>query len=131
MKPLGELWNRPCSYISLSESHTFGEKQAKEYKHEKYGLSGVMLMNLKALREDEFERKAFIPFNSSFLSLWCHEESIINYYFYNKLDFIDRKYNYCYRREYRNPVKTEDIVLLHFPSREKGNMSLVFKTVMK
>jgi len=131
MKPLNELWNKDCKYICLTESHTFGEKQAREYNHQKYGLSGVMLMNLKALREDNFESKAFVPFDSSFLSLWCHEESIINYYFYKKLEFVDKKYNYCYRREYREPLKTEDIVLLHFPSREKANMQLVYKTIIK
>ena len=130
-KPLGDLWNKSCDYIAMSESHKFGDKQAAEYNHTRYGLSGVMLMNLKAMREDNFIEKSFVPFDSSFLSLWCHEESIINYYFYDKIDFIDRKYNYCYRRDYRNPVPTDEIVLLHFPAGEKGNMSLVYKTIVR
>lgn len=131
LKPLNDLWKTKCDYIGLTESHSFGAKQAKEYKHEKYGLSGVMLMNLKALREDNFEKKAFVPFNSDFLSLWCHEESIINYYFYNKLSFIDIKYNYCYNRHYDSPLLQSEIALLHFPSKEKNIMKRVFDESLK
>lgn len=120
---LEDLWKMDCDFINLCESHIGGEKQAKAHGHKKYGLSGVMVMNLKALREFNFIEKAFKPFELD-LPLWCHEESIINHYFYDKLTFIDRKYNYCYNRIYREPV--ENIVLLHFPSSEKRYMRLEY-----
>ena len=119
--PLDELWNMECNYICLTESHTYGEKQAKEHNHEKYGLSGVMLMNLKALREDNFTEKSFVPFDTSPFKIWCHEETIINHYFYDKLTFIDRKYNYCHNRTYRKPIPEMKAVLLHYCGGNKSD----------
>lgn len=125
--PLDELWNMECKYICLTESHTYGEKQAKEHNHEKYGLSGVMLMNLKALREDNFTEKSFVPFDYTPYRIWCHEETIINHYFYDKLTFIDRKYNYCHNRTYRKPIPEEKAVLLHYCG---GNKDAMFKHIV-
>lgn len=119
---LEELWNTDCPYICVTESHMFGQKQAKEHNHEKYGLAGVMLMNLKALREDNFTEKAFQPFDYDKYSLWCHEETIINHLFYDKLKFVDKKYNYCHKRTYKNPIDEKDAVLLHFPGPDKSGM---------
>jgi len=122
LKPLDELWNIDCPYICLTESHTYGEKQAIEHAHCKYGLSGVMLMNLNELRKDNFTNKAFQPFNKQPYKLWCHEETIINHYFYNKLKFIDIKYNYCHNRQYKKSLLENEITLLHFPGNTKYKM---------
>ena len=130
-KPLDELWNSNCKYITLTESHTYGKKQACEHGHARYGLSGVMLMNLEEMRKDNFKEKAFKPFDSSKITLWCHEETIINHYFYDKLTFADVKYNYCYNRQYDHPLKNDEIALLHFPSKEKKAMKLIFETNFK
>ena len=48
--PLNELWEMPCEYINICESHNHGKLQAKDLGHEKYGLTGMMVMNLKNLR---------------------------------------------------------------------------------
>lgn len=125
LKPLNELWDMDCKFINLTESYIIGERQALEHGHEKYGLSGVMVMNLKELRGFNFIEKAFKPFEID-LPLWCHEESIINHYFYDRLTFIDRKFNYCYHRSYREPLSEDKIVLLHFPSSEKRYMRLEY-----
>ena len=120
--PLDELWLTPCKYICLTESHTYGDKQALEHNHEKYGLSGVMLMNLKALREDNFTEKCFVPFDYSPFKIWCHEETIINHYFYDKLTFVDRKFNYCHNRIYTKPIPESKAVLLHYCGGNKSGM---------
>lgn len=122
--PLNELWNTECNYICLTESHSYGEIQAKEHNHEKYGLSGMMLMNLQALREDNFIEKAFIPFDYSPYKIWCHEETIINHYFYDKLTFVNKKFNYCHNRIYKEPILEKDAVLLHYCG---GNKKDFFK----
>lgn len=119
--PLDELWNTQCDYICLSESHTYGDKQAKEHNHKKYGLSGMMLMNLKALREDNFIEKSFVPFDTTPYKIWCHEETIINHYFYDKLTFVDRKFNYCHNRTYKNPISEMNAVLLHYCGGNKAD----------
>lgn len=126
LKPLNELWEQPCKFISLTESHIAGERQALEHGHEKYGLSGVMLMNLDILRKFNFTEKALKPFELP-VRLWCHEETIINYYFYYNLKFIHRKYNYCFNRRYREPIPLDEVYLLHFPGEEKRYMAEIYQ----
>lgn len=41
--------------------------------------TGLMLMNLKALREDNFSKKIFNGMNTIKTSFWCHEETLLNY----------------------------------------------------
>ena len=94
---LKELWNKDV-YLGMTQSHTAGLEQAKEHGHDKYFLSGVMLMNLKALREDNFTEKCLEPFN--FDGQWQHEETIINKLFFDKITELDYKYNYCHNRHY-------------------------------
>jgi len=130
LKPLDELWNMECDYINLAECHLGGIKNAKEHKHEKYGLAGMMVMNLKALREDNFTKKAFTPFDYSIYSKWFHDQTIINHYFYDKLTFVDTKYNYCFERRYKKPLPLKNIVLLHFPSSKKENMAVIYKLII-
>lgn len=125
---LKQLWNIECPYICLTESHKYGKVQAKELGHSKYGLSGVMLMNLKALREDNFTQKMFEPFESP-VSKWCHEETIINYFYYDKLKFIDKKYNYCHNRIYSNPIRESQAVLLHYCGGKKSKLKMLERRI--
>lgn len=127
--PLDELWNTKCNYIVLTESHSHGLKQAEELGLEKYGLSGMMLMNLKNLRKENFteyclsfENKIPTPQTG-----WCHEETIINVAWHDKLTFIDHKFNYCVNRRYNNPIREQDAVLLHYVGRQKDLMSFQYK----
>lgn len=49
-------------------------------RHRKHWLhSGLMLMNLRALREDNFSKKIFNGINTIKTSFWCHEETLLNY----------------------------------------------------
>ena len=122
--PLDELWNTKCNYIVLTESHNFGLQQAQELGVEKYGLSGMMLMNLKNLRSVNFteyclsfEDKIPTPKTG-----WCHEETLINVAFNDKLTFTDKKFNYCINRKYTNPIREKDAVLLHYVGKQKELM---------
>ena len=110
---LEELWNEECDFICLTESHNYGKIQAQELKHEKYGLSGVMLMNLEELRKADFTKKCFQSFGCP-VKKWCHEETLINFFFYKRLKFIDKKYNYCHNRIYDDPIPESEAVLLHY-----------------
>lgn len=118
--PLNELWEMPCEYINLCESHKLGKNQAIELKHEKYGLSGMMVMNLENLRKVDFTKKCmevmkFCP--EPMLTGWHHEETCINVGFYDKLNFIDHRWNYCHLREYDDPIPEAQAKILHYVGR--------------
>lgn len=119
---LKELWNMNCDYICLAETSVQWKNIAKSFNHEKYADAGVMLMNLKALRADHFTEKAFQPFDTEKYDPWFHDETIINHFFYDKLTFIDQKYNYFYKRKYEHPIPEKEAVNLHFIGKYKGDM---------
>lgn len=122
-KSLDELWNIPCKYINLCESHSYGKVQAQALGLHKYGLSGMMVMNLDNLREIDFTNKCLeiekIPEPSVG---WQHDETMINLSMKGKLNFIDKKFNYCVNRGYDNPIPYSEAHLLHFIGNQKDKM---------
>ena len=122
--PLDDLWNEDVTYIGLCESHNYGKKQAEELGINLYGLSGMMLMRLDNLRKIDFTKKCF-ELESKVPELktgWCHEESILNYGLWDKLTFLDKKYNYCFHRQYDDPIDYNDAVILHICGKDKSYM---------
>ena len=117
-KPLDELWKEPVRYIGLCESYIIGQRQAKELGLKKYGLSGVMVMNLKNLRKIDFTQKCLEV--KAEPKLWCHEETLINVAMKGKLKFLPVKWNYCHNRDYgKNSVNEEDAAILHICGADK------------
>lgn len=111
-RPLKTLWEQDCPFICATESHAFGQVQAQELGLKKYALTGMMLMNLKALRQAHFTERCLARLaqeNPKF-----HDETIINLEFNDKIKFIDVKYNYCRNRQYINPIRESDAYLLHY-----------------
>ena len=122
--PLKELWDMPCEYINLCESHAYGKKQAKAIGTEKYGLTGMMVMNLKNLRKIGFTEKC-LEVEQNYptpTTGWQHDETCINVAMKDKLTFIDHKWNYCHNREYDRPIREWDAKILHFVGRDKKDM---------
>lgn len=111
-RPLDSLWKMPCDFICATESHKYGKTQAKELGLKKYALTGMMLMNLKALREANFTQRCLNRLQKE--NPKFHDETIINLEFNDKITFIDHKYNYCHNREYDNPIDESDAYLLHY-----------------
>lgn len=122
-RPLNDLWAEKCEYICATESHIFGKVQAAELHLQKYALTGMMLMNLKALREMNFTQKCLDKL-AEVKPKW-HDETIINLVMADKLRFIDKKYNYCRDRIYDNPIPEQDAYLLHYVGRQKCEMLAV------
>lgn len=120
-RPLKTLWETGCPFICATESHAYGKVQAQELGLKKYALTGMMLMNLKALRQAHFTERCLERLakeNPKF-----HDETIINLEFNDKIKFIDVKYNYCRNRQYVNPIKESDAYLLHYVGgRQKADM---------
>lgn len=114
-RPLKTLWSQDCPFICATESHSYGKVQAKQLGLKRYALTGMMLMNLKALRENNFterclQRLAKEQANTTFF----HDETIINLEFNDRIKFIDVKYNYCKDRKYDLPIRESDAYLLHY-----------------
>lgn len=123
-KPLDELWNMNPEYIALTESHAFGRYQAQALGADKYGLTGMMLMNLTALRAMNFTELCLDVNNSKWTPStgWQHDETCINIALRGKLTFIDKKFNYCHNRTYYAPINESDAYILHFVGRDKDDM---------
>lgn len=119
-RPLASLWNTPCDFICGTESHSFGKSQAAELGRDRYMLTGVMLMNLDALRAADFTNRCIRRMESDQFS-W-HDESVINLEFGDQIAFIDKKYNYCHNRDYDEPIPESDAYILHFVGKHKNAM---------
>lgn len=119
-RPLNDLWNEKCPFICATESHLFGKVQAAELHLQRYALTGMMLMNLKALRKADFTQKCLDKLNE--VNPKWHDETIINLLFNDKIRFIDKKFNYCRDRIYDNPIPEQDAYLLHYVGRQKKDM---------
>lgn len=119
-KPLDDLWNIKCPFICATESHSYGKIQANELGLDKYALSGMMLMNLKELRKQNFTKRCLERLSKE--NPKFHDETIINLEFNKQIKFIDVKYNYCKNRIYDNPINEEDAYLLHYVGNQKKDM---------
>jgi len=122
---LQEMWETPCEYINACQSHNFSKQQAEQLGIDYYINVDSMVMNLEALRADNFTDKAFDKMHEahSRVGLWCNEESMINYVFHKKIKLLPQKYNYAYAREYDDPMDYDKAVILHFIGLEKDNMT--------
>ena len=121
-RPLNDLLNEKCEFICATESHQYGKIQAQELGLKRYALTGMMLMNLDALRKSDFTKRCLdrlAKINPS-----QHDETVINLEFNDKIRFIDVKYNYCRSRKYDNPILESDAYLLHYVGRQKADMLL-------
>ena len=119
-RPLGQLWKEKCDFICATESHSYGTMQARELGLDKYALTGMMLMNLKALRKANFTQVCLDRLAKETPKF--HDETIINLAFHDKIRFIDKKYNYCRKRPYLEPIPESDAYLLHYVGGQKADM---------
>ena len=131
--PLDILWETDVEYIGLCESHNYGKVQAKDLGIKKYGLSGMMLLNLANLRRIGFTKRAFELEKTIQTppSGWFHEETIINFFFWDKLEFLPIRYNYCFHRQYEHPIDYNDAVILHVCGKDKSYMFEYAKRIEK
>lgn len=105
-------------YLDFDEKHYLRLTGVKNYVN-----AGVLLMNLKNLRNDNFLSKA-LSFDcnskSIFKKHWSHDQTIINELYQNKIKIIDVKYNA--QLDYHRQVKISEIpnnsILVHFMGTE-------------
>lgn len=122
---LEELYNIPFddNYIVGCQSHDYSKIQAKDLEIPKYLNSGVMLLDLKAMRENnvsDYLRKNFKGLLKK-VQLWVYDETIINGLLYDKVKFISEKWNYCVNRQY-NGREVAEPKILHYIGGDKSGM---------
>lgn len=96
-----ELWNIDIEdyYLAAVEEPLvtyFMFQQLKNTKTKKYFNSGIMLMNLKRIRDQQLNRKMIdmiFNWDESILKPAVVEQSLLNYYLKDKIKFIDFKWN--------------------------------------
>ena len=123
-RSLKELWNIPVEYIGICESHKFGEKQAQALGLPKYGITGVMLMNLKNLRKINFTARC-LDVEANYMTPstgWQHDETCINVAMAGLMTFLDKKYSYCHNRKYDYPIPEKEAYILHYVGDTKKDM---------
>lgn len=120
-QPLDKLWNTKVKYLGLCESHDAGKAQAEDLGIDRYVNTGVMLMNLKALRKINFTEKCLNA--QAEPKLWCHEETLLNVAMYGKIEYLPEKWNYCVNREYgERTLNPEDVAIWHYCGKIKSPM---------
>lgn len=100
---LEELWSMNVPYIGLCHSHDFGKGQAEEIGIPYYGITGLMVMNLDALRKinfTEFALYALDHFKFPKTNWYC-DETILNCCFFDRFKFLKTKWCFCYNRRYK------------------------------
>lgn len=111
-RPLNELWEMECPFICATESHSYGILQARELGLKRYALTGMMLLNLKEMRRANFTNRCLARLKKE--QPRFHDETIINLEFFDRIKFIDKKFNYCRNRLYQQPILESDAYLLHY-----------------
>ena len=120
-QPLDELWNTEVKYLGLCESHDAGKEQALDLGIERYAITGMMVMNLKALRRLGFTQKCLNAEANP--KLWCHEETLLNVAMQGKIEYLPEKWNYCFGRGYKGrELKPENVAILHIVGKNKQAM---------
>lgn len=122
--PLNDLWDMNCDYINLTESHAYGKKQAEAIGAKKYGLTGMMVMNLKNLRKIDFTKRCLdveMHYPTP-ITGWQHDETCINVAMKDYITFIDKKWNYCHNRTYDLPIKESNAKIIHYVGKDKAQM---------
>lgn len=111
------------NYIIGCESHDFGKIQASELGIPKYLNSGVMLLDLKAMRKNkvsDYVRANFKPLVNK-VKTWIYDETIINGLLYDKVKFIPEEWNYCINRKY-NGREVKEPKIIHYIGADKSGM---------
>lgn len=137
MGSLKDLWHRDIRYLGATRGHNFVIRvRAKEHNHPYYFLSGVLIMNLTALRKINFsETFMYIAEHFDFPNIrWLCEETIMNHCFYDYITPIKANYNYVYGKNYsmvNEDVTDKNAAIIHFPcGLKKTKMEEYFKKEM-
>lgn len=116
---LEELWRTDIPYIGICHSHDVGVKQATDIGVPWYGMAGLMVMNIKALKSIDFTKIAMFAVNHFKFpkTPWYGEETVINCCFNDMFKQLKTKWCYCINRSYEKygeNIKSNEAIVVNF-----------------
>jgi len=90
-----------------------------------YFNAGVMLLNLKKMKNENIQEKCLEFMNNSPEKILLLDQCVLNYAFQDKTKFLDKTYNYQYKIGYSKDLyntfknKNGSAKILHFVGKEK------------
>ena len=96
-KSLDNLWNTDVKFIGGCEEFfsIFIQSQKRDLQHSHYINAGMLLMNLKSLRDDNFTKKVLSNIDNIKCQYWFHDQTCLNANYHHKITILDRTYNWC------------------------------------
>lgn len=90
-RDIAPLFDLPVKYLYMSpiDVMSIRKKQLGIGVNDHYFSSGIMLMNLRELRNIGFRNKMLTHMFSIKVDFWCHEETLINYNFHDQVQVFD------------------------------------------
>lgn len=118
---LNDLYNKNFNNnLVLGVIDVTHNSHSKRLNIEKYINAGVLLMNIKQMREEKTTDKIFTWIESNKDKIKCHDQDIINAVLNDRIGYIEDIYNAQVRRKNLcNFDKIKDPVILHFISPKK------------
>lgn len=106
-----------CVIKDRTSNEIFTIRQKEILNIKNYFNAGVMLLNLKKIRQDKIESRCikFILENPD--KILFLEQCALNYVFQDNVKFIDKKWNYQYKLNVSK--KAKNISIIHFVGWEK------------
>lgn len=113
-----------CVVKERLSKETYIRKQIKNLGLKYYFNAGVMLLNLKKIREDFIEEKCFDFIKTSSEKILLMDQCVLNYAFQDNVKFLGKEWNYQYKLGYSKGLykifsKENEIKILHFVGAEK------------
>lgn len=128
---LFELYNTDLQGTSMAGKYNFSEESDRDIRppilnHDvPYINSGVLVMDLAKLRDDDFVRKAEEIHRVHYDRIMASDQCIINKYLENNKVLLDCKWNYMVKgskfteKEFEEVLKDESVRVLHFTDCSK------------
>lgn len=131
-----DMYNSNVNYIKLwsyDQISLIRKTELNIPKNGYYYLSSLALMNLKALRNDNFRENILNNINSIKCSFWCHEETLLNYNYYDKIQRFSPNVQIFplkpITQEFINSIKQNDIKFVHVCGKDKSKFYSLLKYV--
>lgn len=130
-----DIYNKDVDYIRLPEIEINAARKSElGLVNRPYYSTGIMLMNLDALRKTNFREQCFRNIHKIVCSFWCHEETLMNVNFYDKIDAFDKtvQWHKFQTLKYNNfealRKNIKKIKFLHIGGKDKScfNLSIPF-----
>lgn len=121
---LKKLWNEDIeNYYAgavgdITQSAHLTRLKIEENENNFYFNAGVMVFNLKKIREDRLEEKMFNYLSKNFQELVFNDQDVLNYTMQGTVKRLDEKFNFIPYTGYQNKNKHEknyikDVVVAH------------------